>query len=206
MRNLKRNILAGILSGALIFTGAQAFANPPEMPPESEEEWQEESEKNIGEWAKHLSEEYGVDSAQVEQAFNNHVHIGDIRMAAVLSKLSGKSFSEVLAMKVGWYQVAEKLGVSDEQIRTFMDKERDERFAERVGVDTNTLQSLMKDGYNPHDIGIAGAIAKAANKDIKTVLKKRTINNTWREVAESFGVDMRDIMPQGRHGQRFQGK
>ena len=123
------------------------------------------------------------------------VHIGDIRQAAVLSKLSGKNFSDVLAMKVDWPQIADKLGVTREQFMEFFKQERDEHFAKMADTDVKTFKALLKDGYHPHDITIAGKIAKAAGKDIKSVLSKRKINNTWDDVAKSYGVDMKKIMP-----------
>ena len=192
--SIKKKILAGLLSGALLLTGAQALANPPEPPPQ--EDWQEQETANVDNWAKYISEKYGVDAAQVETAFKDGVHIEDIKNAAVLAKLSGKSFSEVLVMKVDWAQVAEKLGVTREQLEAFYEQERDEHFAKRAGIDVKTWQSLIKDGYEPHDIMIAGKIAQASNKNIKSVLDKRKINNKWEDVAKSFGVDMKKIMPQ----------
>ena len=201
MSNFKKKILAGLLGGALIFTGAQALANPPEMS-DDDKDWQAEEAAHIGGWAKYFSDKYGVDTAQVEAALNDGVHIEDVRYAAVLSKLSGKSFSDVLSMKVDWGQVAEQLGVTNEQIGDFFRQEHEESFAKHAGVDVKTLRSLLKDGYDPRDIGIAAKIAKAAGKDVKSVLGKRKINNTWDDVAKSFGVDMKQIMPvPGRHGQ-----
>ena len=194
MRNFKKNLIAGILSGALIFSGGQALANPAEML-EQDQNWQEEEVAHRGGWAKYFSERYGVDTAQIEQALNDGIPINDIKHAAVLAKISGKNFSDVLAMKVGWIQVADKLGVTPEQIRNFYEQERDEHFAKMTGLDVKTVQSLLKDGYDPRDIDVAAKIAKAANKDVKNVLGKRKINNTWDDVAKSFGVDMKKIMP-----------
>ena len=191
--SIKKKILAGLLSGALLLTGAQALANPPEPPPQ--EDWQEQEEKNIDAWIKNISERYDVDAAQVKQALDNGVFYEEIKHAAVLAKLSGKSFSEVMAMRVDWKQVAEKLGVTREQLEAFHEQERNEHFAKRAGIDVKTWQSLIKDGYDPRDIMIAGKIAQAANKNIKSVLDKRKINNTWEDVAKSFGVDMKKIMP-----------
>ena len=204
MRNFKRKLIAGILSGALLFTGAQTFATPDETN-EPDKAWQEEAAENRGGWAKYFSERYGIDSAQIEKALNDRVHIEDIKSAAVLSKLSGKNFSDVLAMKVDWPQVAEKLGVTREQVKNFREQERDEFFAKRTGLDANTFKGLLKEGYHPRDIDIAAKIAKASNKNVKSVLEKRKINNTWDDVAKSFGVDMKTIMPPppGHHrGQR----
>lgn len=199
---IKKKILMGLLSGALLLTGSQALANPPEMP-EQERNWQEEQEvEHIGGWAKYLSAKYGVDSAQVEAALNDGVHIEDVKHAAVLAKLSGKSFSDVLAMKIDWAQVADKLGVTREQVKNFYEQERLEHFAKMANVDAKTFSSLLKDGYNPHDIMIAGRIANSAGKNVKSVLEKRKINNTWEDVAKSFGVDLQKLIPPGhpKHG------
>ena len=192
--SIKKKIIAGLLSGALLLTGSQVLAAPPEMP-DQEQNWQEKEAEHIGGWAKYISQKYGVESAQVEAALNDGVHIEDVKYAAVLAKLSGKNFSDVLAMKVDWRQVAEKLGVTGEQVKNFFEQERDEHFAAPAKVDVKTFRSLLKDGYNPHDIMVAGNIANAASKNIKNVLEKRKINNTWEDVAKSFGVDLKKITP-----------
>ena len=198
--NFKKKLLVGLMSGALILSGGQALANPES--PAYDAAWQEES-AHVGDWTKYFSERYGVESAKIEKALQDGVPIKDIRHAAVLSKLSGKNFSDVLAMHVDWQQVADKLGVTSEQIKDFFRQEREEHFAESAGIDVKTLRSLLKDGYDPRDIDIAGKIAKAANKNIKSILEKRRINNTWGDVAKSFGVDLKKIMPPHgeRHGQ-----
>ncbi|MBR2519081.1 MAG: hypothetical protein IKE46_04760 [Selenomonadaceae bacterium] len=191
--NLKKKFLAAVLGGAMLFSGSQALANPAEfqhMPMN-----QEQIAENISGWVNHLSAEYGVDSAQVEQALKNGVHIRDVQYAAIISKLSGKSFSEVLAMKMDWLQVAKKLGVTREQFENFYREKMSEKLAQDAFTDVKTVQSLIKDGYNPQDIIIAGKIANAAGKDIKSVLSKRKINNTWIDVAKSFGVDAHKFMP-----------
>ena len=207
MFDFRKKLFIGILSGAMIFTGGTSSAAPevPELP-EYDEARQEKSVEAHGAWLKYFSDKYGVDSAQIEKALSDGVHIGDIRYAAVLSKLSGKNFSDVLAMKVDWGQVADKLGVKHEQIADFFQQEREEYFAKRVGIDVKTLQALLKDDYAPHDIDIAGKIAKASNKNIKNVLEKRRINNTWEDVAKSFGVDMKKIMPPPPHGHHHKGQ
>lgn len=200
MRNFSKKILAGLLGGAILFTGAQTFAAPADTNDRPAHRRHVERTHNPADFAKHFADRYGVDRAQVEAALNNKVHIEDIRSAAILAKLSGRSFSEVLAMKVGWDKVADKLGVTREQLKNFRDRERTESLAKRAGIDVNTLKSLLKDGYDPRDIAIAGKIAKVSGKDIKTVLGKRKINNSWDDVAKSFGVDMKKIMPPPPHG------
>lgn len=191
--NLKKKFLAAVLGGAMLFTGSQALANPAEFPHMPMN--QEQIAENISGWVNHLSAEYGVDTAQVEQALKDGVHIRDVQYAAIISKLSGKSFSEVLAMKMDWVQVAKKLGVTREQFKDFYRQKMSEKLAQDAFTDVKTVQSLIKDGYNPKDIVIAGKIANAAGKDIKSVLSKRKINNTWGDVAKSFGVDAYKVMP-----------
>ena len=65
---------------------------------------------------------------------NDGVSIDDIKQAAVLAEISGKSFSEVLGMKVSWMQVAEKLGVTHEQIV---------EMANQVDAHTFTVTNLL---------------------------------------------------------------
>lgn len=199
MHNLSKKILAGLLGGAILFTGVQTFAATDDTADKGERRHRMERTHNPADTAKYFADKYGVDAAQVEAALNERVHMEDIRYAAILAKLSGKSFSEVLAMKVDWPQVADKLGVTREQLKTFHKQEREESLAKRAGIDINTLRGLLKDGYDPRDIAIAGKIAKASGKDIKTVLNKRKINNSWDDVAKSFGVDMKKIMPPPPH-------
>lgn len=193
MSNFKKKILAGLLSGAMLLTSAQAFAKTPEIP--HAENWQAKEVAHTGGWAKFISERYGVDREQVKAALKDGVHVEDVRYAAVLAKLSGKNFKDVLAMKVDWSQVAEKLGVTRKQIHKFFKHEHEEAFAKHAGIEVTTLQSLRKDGYDLRDIGIAAKIAKASGKDVKSVLSKRKINNTWGDVAKSFGVNLKKIMP-----------
>ena len=194
MLNFKTKFLTGLLSGALLLTGSQAFANPSEMPPPMMMN-EEQVAENLNGWVKHFTDEYGVDSAQVEAALKDGVNIRDVQFAAVLSKLSGKSFSDVLAMKTDWFQVAEKLGVTRAQVEEFTRQQMSAKLAKESFTDVKTVQSLIKDGYHPQDIAMAGKIANAAGKDIKSVLSKRKINNTWGDVAKSFGLDAKKFMP-----------
>ena len=189
--NFKKKLLAGILGGAMLFSFGTSFA----APPETDEICREESFAQSSDREKYFSEKYGISSAQIEQAFKDGARPADIRQAAILAKLSGKSFSEVLAMKVDWPQVAQKLGVTREQVKELIEQERTEFFIKQTGLDTKTFQSLVKEGYHPHDIAIAAKISKAANKNVKSVLEKRKINNTWGDVAKSFGVDLKSITP-----------
>ena len=205
--NIKKKILAGILSGALIFGVGTSFNSAYAEPPADEQQQEEDfkggrphrpqmTEEQINQYAKDLAEYYGLNQEEIATALKNHTHFEDIRQAATLAKLSNKSYSEVLAMKVDWRQVAEKLGVTREQYEAFIKDEMLSGLAERSKLDKKTVESLLKENYNPHDITIAGLIANASGKNVKAVFAKRTINNTWEDVAKSFGVDLKKIMPQ----------
>lgn len=203
--SIKKKILAGILSGALILGGGFAVnsAQANEPPAHAQQDFKggrperpQMTEEQINEYAQKLAEYYGLNKDEIATALKNHVHFEDIRQAATLAKISNKSFSEVLAMKVDWRQVAEKLGVTREQYEAFIKDEMLAGLAEHSKLDKATVESLLKENYNPHDITIAGLIANASGKNVKDVFAKRTINNNWEDVAKELGVDLQKIMPQ----------
>jgi len=222
MKSFTKKILVGIISGALIFTGGigtyKAFAaeNPEQMPQYSQHRMGHHNLKNnhrmpkmsdeqIAEISKKIAEHYGIDEKEVKEAFKNRTNPRDINHAAILAKLSGKSFSSVLAMKTDWKEIGEKLGVKPAQVREFMRKDRIAFMTKESSLDDKVVDELMKDGYNPHDIVIAGKIAKESNKNVKDVLTKKKINNRWRDVAEEFGVEFDSLFPNFKHfGERNQ--
>ena len=210
MNSLKKKLLAGLLSGAIIFTGGLALNNVQAAEPSENQQQQEfqrherrqMSNEQISEFAKKIAEKYGINQSEIEDSFKNRIHFEDIQHAAILSKLSGKSFSEVLAMKTDWQQVAEKLGVSREQIKNLLESEMIEGLAERSKLDAKTVESLLKEKYRPQDITVAGLIADASGKKVKDVLAKRKINNSWEDVAKEFNVDLSKFRNFERGGDR----
>ena len=213
---LKKKILAGILSGAILISGSLAFNDAQAAQKNFDshrphfEHFDEQHERpqftdeQIAEFAKKIADYYGVDQYEVETALRENTHFGDIRQAATLAKLSGRSFSEVLAMKNDWHQVAEKLGVTREQFDAFMKEEMLGWLAQRSKLDTKTVQSLLDDNYNPRDICMAGIIASESGKSVKSVLNKRKINNSWQDVAKEFNVDAKKLFGGNRPHKNFQ--
>ena len=208
MNSLKKKILAGLLSGAIIFTGGlainsvQAADNSKSTKVERQRhERLQMTDEQRAQRAKEISERYGVSQAEVDAALKNRVPFDDIRIAAKLAKLSGRSFSEVLAMKVDWRQVAEKLGLTHQQIEEYTKNERLEDLANRSKLDKKTVESLLNDNYSPHDITIAGFIANESGKNVKNVIAKKKINNSWEDVAKEFKVDLSKLKnsERGRH-------
>ena len=203
---MNRKLIAGILSGALIFTGGLAFNSAQAKPVQGEQQEIDNQqrdrsdffEERMNDHAKRMAERYGISQAEIEEALKNHVHFEDIQVAAALSKISGKPFSEVLAMKTDWHQVAERLGVTTEQFDQYMENEMIEELAQNSKLDKKTVENLMHDNYAPHDITIAGLIANASGKNVKSVLSKRKVNNSWDDVAKEFNVDLQKIMKPNR--------
>lgn len=200
MTDLKKKFIAGILSGAIIFTGGLAVNSAQAADKSFNQQQKFERHQRSGGFKmtdeqrsqriKEFADYYGVNQAEVETALKNRVHFEDLRNAAVLAKLSGKSFSEVLAMKTDWRQVADKLGVKREQFEDYMKNEMLEGLAKFSKLDKKTVESLLKENYSPHDITFAGFIANQSGKNVKSVLAKRKINNTWEDVAKEFNVDL----------------
>ena len=209
MKNLKKKILAGILSGAIIMTGGLALngaeaahfdggkGRPHFEQFDEDHERPQLTEEQIAEASKKIASRYGVSQSEVATALREKNHFGDIKHAATLAKLSGKSFAEVLAMKSDWHEVAEKLGVTREKFDAFMKDEMLSGLAEKSRLDKSTVESLLKDKYDPRDICVAGLIANASGKNVKNVLAKRKINNTWEDVAKEFNVDLQKIFDFG---------
>ena len=91
-------------------------------------------------------------------------------------------------MKSDWRDVESKLGITYEQIRDAEMQMFVADLAEDTGASEKTIKSLLDEGYDPHDIEIAGYLAKESKKDIKKVLGMRKINNHWSDVADELGV------------------
>ena len=190
---LKKQLLAGFITGAVLITGGlisvhAAPQNDGDQSNRIPRHSRMNKDFNRDEVAKKIAARYGVNEAEIQIAFDNHVHPHDIDRAALLAKISGKSFSEVLAMKSDWRDVESKLGITYDQIRDAEMQMFVADLAEDTGVSEKTIKSLLDEGYDPHDIEIAGYLAKESKKDIKKVLGMRKINNHWSDVADELGV------------------
>ena len=211
MKLRNKKMLMGIVTGLVLTMGgigyaAQDAAQDTErrQPPHHmghRMEGQRPMQFDPSEMAKHMAKQFGVEESEVLAAINEKKDFRDIGHAAMIAKVSGKSFSEVLSMKQDgqhWRDVEQSLGVTHEQIRDYMGNLMAERMAESAKTDKATVEKLMKDGYLPHDIMFAGKIANASGKDIQSVLNRKKINNRWEDVAKELGVDESLLRPE--HG------
>lgn len=212
---MKKKILAGMVAGAILagtgfgFLGqAQAAADqgttqqgkvaqhkmrgphngqPPMM------------NVNSADVAKRIHDTFGVSESEVKAALDAKRNFHDVGQAAMLAKISGKSFKDVLAMKTEdkhWKDVGKELGVTAEQVKSQMDVLSAERMAKNGDISKDKALSLLKAGYSPRDVGMAAKLAKLSSKDVQAVLDMKKINNTWKDVAQKLGVDMSKLRPQ----------
>ncbi|MCR5757935.1 MAG: Tat pathway signal sequence domain protein [Selenomonas sp.] len=216
---MRKKILAGVVAGAMLvgtgfgILGGQAQAadmavkgserQAPPMMRGPRGGHHPMMNMNADDVAKNLHETFGVSESEVKDAISAKRDFQDIGQAAMLAKISGKSFKDVLALKTqdkNWPQIGKELGVTPEQIHQQMDEMTADRMASRGDIDKAAALALLNKGYRPHDIGMAAKLAKLSGKDIQSVLDMKKINNRWGDVAEQLGVDMGQLRPEAPQG------
>lgn len=192
MKNLAKKIVVGMMAGSLFFAGAgEVFAadgRPPHLPQN-----QQQSEAQIKVWAKHISEWSGVAEKDILDSVKSGRMYNDVEFAALLSKISKKSFKDVLAMKTDWFGVMKKLGITREKYESAVEELEIKEMSKEAGVDEATVKSLLEKHYHPRDIVIAGKIAKASGKNIQEILDMKKINQRWRDIADELKIDRKDL-------------
>ena len=218
MNKMKKKMIAGIVAGAVLLgTGYGALAQAAETNSSKDipsQDMMKQGHKgqppqmNADEAAKNIHETFGVDESEVKEAINARKDFRDIGQAAMLAKISGKSFKDVLAMKTdsnNWQDIGKSLGVTREQVHEQMNAMTAEHIAQKGNIDQATALALLKNGYHSQDINAAAILAKQSGKDIQSVLDLKKINNSWTDVAEQLGVDKSVLRPNkdakgGPHG------
>lgn len=145
--------------------------------------------------AQHIAESFGVDAKQVKSALDEKKDFRDIGRAAMLAKISGKSFADVMALKTDdkdWRDIESSLGVTREKVRQLRIEMTAKDLSRDGVIDEEGALKLLKDGYEPWDISCASILAEAG-KDIQSVLDLKKINNRWGDVADQLGVDRKEL-------------
>ncbi len=191
MKSLKKKVLTGLLSGVFVFGAAGLVAAAPSegAPPV------EEQQVDLNALAKEIAGQYGVNQAEVRKALGEERAMDDIYYAAILAKACNRSFAEVISMKADWFEVMKKLGMTREKYMKTVRGLEAQDIASRVGIKESEALKLLEEHYHPRDIRIAGRLAQAAKKDIRSVLAMKTLNKRWIDVAEDLKVDRKLIMP-----------
>lgn len=213
MKKTSKKIIIGIAAGLVLTAGGIGYAaqnagagnQPPHhMGREMAKPGHMKMEPEKA--AKFMAKQFGIDENELLSALNENRDFRDIGHAAMLSKVSGKSFSEVLAMKQdgkGWQDVEKNLGVTREQIHSTMKNMMTDGIATEGKLERATVEKLMGEGYNPLDIMSAGKLANASGKDLQSILGMKKINNHWKDVAKALGVDDKILKPDWFKGQGF---
>lgn len=201
-RSVRKNLIGMTLGAAILSAsfGSLAYANSTEqgghgMPTQQTEmkmDKHPQVQMSADEQAKYVSEVFGVSETEVKQEIAKKTDLFDIGQGAMLAKLSGKPFPSIMQMKAkgkDWPQIVDTLGITDKQLQAGLMDMAVLHISMRGDVDENTARDLLQKGYEPHDIEMAGVIAKAAHKDIVSVLNQKKDNKGWGEIADEFGVD-----------------
>ena len=202
MKSMKKKVISGILAGMLLIPGFAGMHNAEAVPADEQMERSVRpplppklSEREKNEIAKEVVSQYDVDEGEVRSALEERRPLDDIYYAGMLAKASGRSFREVISMKADWWEVERRLGVTEEQIATVISDMVARDVAMRSELDEAVVKRLLDAHYRPRDIRIAGRIAKAAKKDVQSVLDMKKINQRWRDVARELGVSLDVLRP-----------
>lgn len=205
MRWTQRKIVAGVVAGLVLTVGGFGMLSAqskdktdlrPRYCVTQDGRPDGQPKMTTDEVAQHIAASFGVDEKQVKSALDEQKDFRDIGRAAMLAKISGKSFEEVLALKTDdkdWRTIGRSLGVTREKVESVRCEMTAKDLSQDGDIDEATAMSLLKDGYEPWDISCASVLAKAANKDIQSVLDLKKINNRWGDVADQLGVDRREL-------------
>lgn len=171
-------VVALVALGVMVPVLAQKAPDQPPMDPDK--------------MAQRIADMSGLDKDAVLKYLNNGTNPRDLGQAAFMAKASGKSLDEVLTTKQSvksWKEVAEKLGVTKEQMKATRDSMVADHLNKQIGADRQSTLNLLGQGYHAPDIAMGTLLAQNSGKSIDEVLSLKKINNTWRDVAASLGVD-----------------
>ena len=197
MRSERKKVLIGMVVGVLLLGGGvYGYVHAVDQVRAEAEAWQGQPppmmQVDPEKAAKHIAAAFGIDESEVRAAIEAKRDFRDIGHAAMLAKISGKSFKDVLALKrdgKDWREVDGELHITREQIRGVMMEIEARHLAVRSNISEGKALALLRDGYRSFDVFEAAEIANASGKDIQSVLDRKKINNHWADVARGFGVD-----------------
>ncbi len=207
MQRWKKKGIIGALAGAVFLAGTFGVLHvQAESNAQADRGWgigQGRRHMNADDMARFMNDRYGVSEADVKSALDSGCGWRDIRYGCMLSEVTGKSLSDILSYKTDkntWRDVSNQLGVTRDSIRATRQKHVAERMSQSGDIDQATAEKLLSDRYQPFDIMAAARLAKAAGTDVQSVLDRKKINNTWRDVADELHVDQKALRPGDGYG------
>lgn len=169
-----KRILVGLLAGILIFAVI------------GEVSASKQTENEL--WAKETAAWFEVSEKEILNAIEAGKTREDIDIAAMLAKISGKSFNTVMNMKVDWADVMKKLNITPQKYGEACREMMVKSIAMSSELSESTVKNLLENHYHPRDIKIAGRLAKASGKDVQEILDSKKINQRWIDVAKQLNV------------------
>ena len=148
---------------------------------------------------KQAAAELGVEQQTVKDFFAQGNGPRDLHMALIFSEASGKSLSTVLADKtaaVSWPELEKKYSLDRTQLHQARENLMIRQVIKFSTLDEQSVRDLIKAGYQPHDIAFAGKLANKTHTSVQSVLDKKKINNSWRDVAKELGLSDADLRPE----------
>lgn len=148
---------------------------------------------------KQAATELGVEQQAVKDFFAQGNGPRDLHMALIFSEASGKSLSTVLADKtaaVSWPELEKKYSLDRSQLHQARENLMIRQVIKFSTLDEQSVRDLIKAGYQPHDIAFAGKLANKTHTSVQSVLDKKKINNSWRDVAKELGLSDSDLRPE----------
>ena len=186
MRWTQRKIVAGVVAGLVLTVGGFGMLSaqsqdktdlrPRYCVTQDERPDGQPPKMTTDEVAQHIAESFGVDAKQVKSALDEQKDFRDIGRAAMLAKISGKSFADVMALKTDdkdWRDIESSLGVTREKVRQLRIEMTAKDLSRDGVIDEEGALKLLKDGYEPWDISCASILAEAAGKDIQSASTSR---------------------------------
>ena len=192
---LSKKAIAGLVAGTFIMVGAATpfIVHAADLgkgnPGISQCHHKQATPEQI---AAHMSEMTGLSPDTILKYHATGMDFRDIGRAAFLAAASSKTMDEVISHKTtdkNWKDVANELGITKEQMKATHQNMIANSLNVKLGVDKDVTLNLLSQGYHPRDIGMAAQLSTSTSKSIDEVLSLKKINNTWRDVATTLGVD-----------------
>ena len=170
MRSERKKVLIGMVVGVLLLGGGgYGYVHAVDQVRAEAESWQGQPppmmQVDPEKAAKHIAEAFGIDESEVRAAIEAKRDFRDIGHAAMLAKISGKSFKDILALKKDgkdWREVEEELQVTQEQIHGVMMEMEARHLAAKGSISEGRALALLQDGYRSFDIFEAAEIDGAS--------------------------------------------
>jgi len=197
----KKKVLTVALAGAFAVTGFaatqyfQPMASASAMHAQHQGKMMHKQLTNE-EMAQNISDIFGTDKQTVLNDLNKGYDIRDVHHAAMIAYTVNKPLDEVLQAKTmtnNWKGVGEAFGATQDKLHQSQQILMSKNLSKQLNIDEPEVTAYMNDGYGPHDIVIASALAQKSNTDLKTVIAMKNSNNHWKDVAASLKINDSDF-------------